>query len=253
MINRPGFIIFSLPRSGSTTLAGILSCHPQIRCAYEPFNPGSKSGRILAARAHDQPSFESALREICAQRNGIKHVWDYGLQVPSDERFRDKELLLCGAKVIFLTRRNRLRRLVSVAISMQARSWASTAKAREHNLGFTFTALDLETLQWALEAESAAVAEHRSLLMYSGVEFIDWWYEDLFGEEQTSGERLKKLAKLFSFLGFPMLDAGDRAEAQSRLDPLNGKVNSADTYRRIPNIMEVERRLGCDQTGWLFK
>ena len=37
------------------------------------------------------------------------------------------------------------------------------------------------------------------------------------------------------------------------LDPLGRRVNSHATYERIPNIEEVERRLGTDETGWLFR
>ena len=251
MIDGPRFIIFSLPRSGSTTLAGLLDCHPQIRCVNEPFNPANRV--TCAARAVDKPSFDAALREIWAEGNGIKHVWDFGLQISSTQRLQDRELLTSGAKVILLNRRNRLRRLVSVEISNQSGAWVSTSRARERNRSVAFKDLDIDTLQWALEAQNAAAAEHRSLLEHSGREFIECWYEDLFGEAKTARECMERLAEILSFLGLAMLDAKARAAAESLFDPRFGKVNSAEIYRRIPNIAEVERRLGSDEGGWLFR
>ena len=37
------------------------------------------------------------------------------------------------------------------------------------------------------------------------------------------------------------------------LNPETSKLNLIETYRRIPNIDEVERRFGSDEAGWLFK
>src|SRR5258708_1604666 len=33
------FLLFSMARTGSTTLRALLHCHPAVRCIHEPFNP----------------------------------------------------------------------------------------------------------------------------------------------------------------------------------------------------------------------
>ncbi len=47
------FLIFSLPRCGSTTLTRALNCYPGISCALEPFIPeylGERYGSIIAVK-----------------------------------------------------------------------------------------------------------------------------------------------------------------------------------------------------------
>jgi hypothetical protein len=41
------FLVFSLPRCGSTTLRRILNCHPRLRCLEEPFNPFNYDGKYI--------------------------------------------------------------------------------------------------------------------------------------------------------------------------------------------------------------
>jgi hypothetical protein len=73
----PRFLLFSLPRSGSTTLWRILRCHPNVRCAFEPFNKDSVLGQKYAIGIEDEASLEVTLSKIWQDHDGIKHVWDY--------------------------------------------------------------------------------------------------------------------------------------------------------------------------------
>ncbi len=245
-------IIFSLPRSGSTTLASILECDPGIRFAYEPFNPGQMRRRNCAEGLRDEASIGAALDGIWRTYDGIKHVWDHGIDLP-ECRLVDRYLLVQPrTKVIFLNRRNILRRLVSVAISTQTGSWSFTTAARERLRTAALQALDVGAINFELQKERAAIADYRTLLADSRREFIEWWYEDLFADGRSLDEQLQKLTELFSFLGLASFDVRTSPNVRSLLNPLNGRLNSTETYARIPNASEVERQLGSDETGWLF-
>jgi hypothetical protein len=67
------FIIFSLPRCGSTTLARALNCYPGIRCALEPFIPENRPPESGTFGSADD--LDAALTGIWAKHNGFKHVW----------------------------------------------------------------------------------------------------------------------------------------------------------------------------------
>src|ERR1700690_3290485 len=105
------FVIDSLPRTGSTTLARLLNCHPDIRCLIEPFHPLYHGHfHVMAMQAK---SVEPVLNLIRHRWNGIKHVWE----VRDDWPFRDhpelnEAVALNADRIICLERRNLLRRYV---------------------------------------------------------------------------------------------------------------------------------------------
>src|SRR5262245_30663058 len=107
------FLLFAMERTGSTTLGYVLNCHPSIRCVHEPFNPDCRSPAGDPA-PKNLALLESELKRLWGANNGIKHVW-----LPDGGPFRRgsnlNKRLLCrpGQRVLFLNRRNILRRLVS--------------------------------------------------------------------------------------------------------------------------------------------
>jgi hypothetical protein len=251
------FLIFSLSRSGSSTLADILRCHPQVRCAGEPFNPDTGPGRIYGRRVMNRAKLEATLSEIWKKYNGIKHVWNrwgYPFGKSPEKEVLNRHLLeVCNAKVIFLKRRNALRRLVSNEISQQTRKWQNAAGAREAHLRYHFRPVDIKHVRLVLEQEFEAIASYRETLVTRQIPFIDVWYEDIYGEEELLEPGPAKIREIISFLDLPQFDEARWARVMSLLDPHRTKVNSKETYRRIPNIDEVERVLGSEETGWLFR
>jgi sulfotransferase family protein len=251
------FLIFSLPRSGSSTLRDILQCHPQVRCAFEPFNSDTDLGKIYGRGIVNRATLEAALSELWKKHNGIKHVWNrfgYPFEKSPDKQLLNHHLLeVCNAKVIFLKRRNALKRIVSDELSHQSRVWRSSAGARKAHLRYDFRPLDIKRIQSSLRQEFEALASYRESLVYRRVPFIDLWYEDLYGEEESLKTGPAKIREIISFLGLSQFEERNWARVISLLDPLQTKVNSRETYLRIPNIDEVERVLGSEETGWLFR
>jgi hypothetical protein len=250
------FLIFSLSRSGSSSLRDILDCHPQVRCAFEPFNPSTRLGEKYGRSITDEATLEQALARVWEGYSGIKHVWNYNrlpFGAADNQRLNRHLLAVCNARVIYLKRRNVLRRIVSAEISHQSQQWSSNARARWQVRRSKFEPLDISWLRWQLEHEHAAIESFRGCLVRAQIPFFDLWYEDLFGEFDPPEGCLDKVQEIFSFLGLPELDAKRWTRAEGMLDPLQRRVNSKDSYDLIPNIREVEDLLGTDETGWLFR
>jgi len=247
-------LIFSLPRTGSSSLLKILNCHPRIVCGFEPLNPSTRLGRKFRFAIRDEAALERALAEVWKLYNGIKHVWNCnGLPFEHDGARLNHHLLeVAGARVLFLRRRNILRRIVSGEISRQSGQWSSDVLARRKIRRSNFEPIDIGGVQNQLERESAAIETYRESMIHARIPFFDLWYEDLFGEWDPVEGAEEKLDQIIEFLALPPFDARARARVRRLLDPLHGRVNSEASYERIPNIREVERLLGADDTGRLF-
>jgi LPS sulfotransferase NodH len=242
------FLLFSLPRCGSTTLMRILACHPEISCLPEPFNQ-DQSGRGYLDRVHDPGTLASTLGEIWAKHQGIKHVWH-----PSGWPFPDPvfNLLLLdqpNVTVLFLNRRNGLRRLLSWEIAVQTGIWHRDGPIPKRPLA----ALDLAALQTDLAAARTAAALCLSRLAANQARFEQLWYEDLFGLAAPLADRLGRVDELLRVLGYhPLTDTESRDQVAGLLDPNLNRVNDDGNYRRIPNITDIDAICGNDQVGRVF-
>lgn len=113
------FLLFSLSRCGSTNLMHSLNCHSDIHCLHEPFNP-DRLRRQYGSQVTDLASLRQVMAEIWRTHNGIKHVWEpSGWPFARHSTLNQCLLLEAEARVIFLRRRNTLRRIVSNHMSMQ--------------------------------------------------------------------------------------------------------------------------------------
>jgi Stf0 sulfotransferase len=253
-MRRPRFIIFSLSRCGSTTLMRALNCHPEIRCVDEPFNTydlANTYAGISSAQALD-----AALQALCTRFNAIKHVWHHsGWPFPPNSGLNERLLTGPGCKVLFMWRRNILRRAVSSQIGKQTGIWYAEDGAQRSRLRhFAFAPLDLAWIEWHVQHERARIADWMQLLADSNVEWLDLRYEDLYDDGLTPRQRWQKLEDIIAFLGFSEITDPDAIEVARRiLDPARTKLTSLEVYRRIPGIEEAERRFGSDETGWLLQ
>jgi hypothetical protein len=98
-----------------------------------------------------------------------------------------------------------------------------------------------------MEKVKADIARIRGMLRHS----VDLHYEHLFGTFLSLAERLDRFWEIAEYAGYEPVD-GAMGEIR-RLFSASSKVNDPETYRRIPNIDEIESELGSDEDGWLFK
>lgn len=248
------FLIYSLPRSGSTTLMELLNCSAEFRCAYEPFNPDNHQFGYQET-IHDLDSLDSALSDIRRNYNGVKHVWDaWGWPFEGGSSFNDR-LLTSFQKVLLLSRRNSLQRLVSCHISKETGIYAiSRDKDRRVLQKTEFAGLEVDQLEIQLQCERAQIQRCRKFLQDNAVSFMDLSYEDLFLDPAGVPSQIERVNSVIEFLGGePLTRQNEIARMATLLDPGKRKMNSTGTYRRIPDILEIEKRFGSDETGWLFK
>ena len=249
------FIIFSLARTGSTTLIRMLNCRQGVRCVFEPFNTRNADPRLSQCnpmrRQHGLAYTVNWLWTMC---NGFKHVWRWdGWPFLDDPDLNRQVLVGLGARVILLQRRNRLRRAISVQISDQMQLWTpNTAeefrRIREHK----FQALDLAKLREEIDGAAAAMDWARRELVAAGVSWRAAAYEDFFEPAADPTPRLEAVQSLLEFLDVGRATERERVAMRTLLNPALTGFQNAAAYSRIPNIDEVERALGGAATGFVF-
>jgi LPS sulfotransferase NodH len=249
------FLVFSLPRCGSTTLRRLLNCHSRVRCFEEPFNPFNYDGKYLWS-VTDGAKLDETLQDIWRTHNGIKHTWDLdGWPFTSNRALNALLLLHPNHKVLYLRRRNLLRRLVSFHISNQTHVWGVFNDHDKRRVeDSSFGPMNIDDTRRRLDEEVRLTSYHRQLMVDSGSTFMDLWYEDLYNPATTVQRRIDILNQLFIFLGeTPLAGGSASAQAAQLFDASANKLNSVSTYCRIPGIAEVEKQCGSDATGWLFE
>jgi LPS sulfotransferase NodH len=251
------FILYSPQRTGSTTLACLLDCHPGVRCALEPFNPGyTGPAAYLCQLLRQTQGIDAAIRSLWETFNGCKHIWHAdGWPFRDDPTLNHRLLVSCSASIILLQRKNLLRRAISGQISAQIGIWVPSSKEdwrliREHH----FTALDIGQLRADIASERAEHDRVCALAAASGKPWIEVSYEDFFADGLPMERQLEAVQALFAFLGIDRVTDEARLAKMRRLfDPAYTGFQNAASYRKIPNIAEVERELGSVETGFVFE
>lgn len=247
------FILFSLARCGSTTLMRVLNCHPDIRCIAEPFN-AKHIHRQYWERVKDSASLDDTLEEIWKTYNGIKHIWD-ARTWPFEPSLNEHLLLRPDHRVLFLNRRNSLRRLVSLQLSEQTDVWHMfTESDRKRVTEWQFKPINADMLGVSLYIEKQVLHRYRKLLAEKRRDFLELWYEDLYNPLLGAKQRLERLNQILTFLRLDRIADGQTASEMNQLfDPGNTGFNSRAIYSKVPGIEEIEARFGSDETGWLFE
>lgn len=230
-----------------------LNCYPGVRCMLEPFTPANMSSTYSGVSS--AAGLGEALTDIFRRYNGIKHVWH-----PDGWPFREapelnRRLLVGeGLRIIFLNRRNSLRRVVSVEMSKQTGVWGSfTAEDRQRVRAFRYEPLRVEKLRHELRVGAAGLVSLTGVLEQARAHVLELWYEDLFGAEVSLAERVACLGRVYAFLrGSAAGPAADPTQLRDLLDSSSTQLNTTETYRLIPNASDIELRLGSDVSGWLF-
>jgi hypothetical protein len=248
------FVVLSMPRSGSTTLARLLNCHARIRCLHEPFHPHRFGGRFHAFAVHR--SVHETLAVIWEKWNAIKHVWDLeGFPFAERAELNDQIVTAATCKVVLVVRRNILRRIVSNHLSRQTHTWIGPRETFISRLATTAVApLDPAVVRAHIRAESAALAAKIRFLADHHVACHRVDYEDLFSVRSTPDDQRMIVNSILSFLGFEAVEEGRFVESWlQHLDPARHQWATPDVYRRIPDIDVLEEAVGDDVTGWLFR
>jgi hypothetical protein len=248
------FIIFAHARSGSNSLAYILGLHPLIKIAIEPLNvlvPNKDITIEDKLKVKDEKSLKEILKKIGESYNSFKTLSD---------KYEIDELLLKNKnyKIIFLKRKNLLKTAVSHFVSKQTDIWfcdeKSISSGREKIKNHNFNPVSVEFLEREIKYLKNSTSAYRNLMLSSETNFLEVNYEDLFEDGVKIDEKLKKINEIFEFLGYQKITKDEDLEKIKKiLDPENRKINNTQTYQAIPNILDIEEKLGSIETGFLFK
>ena len=250
------FIIFAQERTGSSTLLLLLNCHPAVKCLFEPFSPGNTSPYAAHCDTlRNTHGLEAAILWLFRGCNAFKHVWKRSgwpfENAPDDNR----RILLCGATIIFLSRKNALRRAISSQISEQMGVWVRSSNIDSERIrAHQFQPLDIPRLRNEIAGSQKLLAEYRAALSAGSIPWREWTYEDFFASAMSLDARMHAVQNVLAFLGLPPVSEPDRlAKMHGFLDPTATGFQNEQAYNKIPNIQEVEKELGNDQTGFIFK
>jgi hypothetical protein len=249
------YIIFSLARTGSTTLLRLLNCRQGIRCFFEPFNPDNREPRLAPCRGMViEKGLAPTVQWLWTGCNGFKHVWKPGGWPFLENPDLNRQLLVeVGARIVLLHRRNALRRAISIQISEQMQLWTpSTAeefrRIREHH----FRALDIPALRVEMQSAQEELDGARQHLKNANISWREITYEDFFEPRLSIDARLEAVQSLLEFLEAGRATDRELIAMRTYLNPAVTGFQNVDSYTKIPNIHEVERALGSAQSGFVF-
>jgi len=92
--------------------------------------------------------------------------------------------------------------------------------------------------------------DYKNYIVKNKIELYELIYEDLY--EGTKEKKKKIIKEIIKFLGYSNPDDNTLKEMLEVVSPKR-KISSKEKYLKIPNIKEVEEKLGNDKTGYLFK
>jgi hypothetical protein len=253
----PNFLLFAHSRTGSTTLQRILETHPQVRMLGEPFNPmtpkNNPAGRYnYLYETDDEETLRRCLDAMFHHYTGVRHLMPgrppEGRVKPWDIERINRQILRRPLRRILLTRRNRLQSRVSATLSLQTRVWQRDEGSHER----AFEPLDIDDLALQIRWLREDVEQYRDFMRENDLAFFEVAYEDLFAPEITEAEQLARIRELFDYLGASEPDDSVWRRIRELLDPGRSKLNTDETYRLIPNVEEIEAKLGGPEDGHLL-
>lgn len=248
------FLILSLPRCGSTSLVRLLNCHERIHCLIEPFHPKRYGGRFYAL-ARDEGSLDGALKILWTKWNGVKHVWESSGWPFIDRPTLNDKIALASKKIIFLMRRNLLRRFVSNYICRYTQYWIGAKDEFHARLNqIQLSPLDPALVLAQIRRDRDAVEQRLRFIAGHGIQTQCLYYEDFYRPDASTQEQLELINSLFGFLEFDpiTLEFFVRSCGQ-HFSIADNQWASPEVYRRIPAIDQIENEVGSEETGWLFR
>ncbi|KAJ4755288.1 Sulfotransferase [Rhynchospora pubera] len=230
------FVILSMQRSGSGWFETLLNSHPNISSNGEIFSIPQRRGNLSIIfntldTVYNLDWFSSAAKNECTAAYGLKWMLNQGVS-----RYQ-KEILSYfkakGVSVIFLFRRNLLRRLISVLANdydRQAKQLNGTHKAHVHSreeaeiLAKFKPKLRTSSLIPNLQFMERTIAE--SLHNFSSIRHMVLYYEDIINNH-------KELKKVQEFLKVPVRELASR----------HVKIHTRPLPQQVENWGEVQETL----------
>ncbi|VAH18961.1 unnamed protein product [Triticum turgidum subsp. durum] len=239
------FVIVSMQRSGSGWFETLLNSHPNVSSNGEIFSVRERREDIVSTlwtldKLYDLDWRTSAAKNECTAAFGLKWMLNQGLMDYPDEIV--DYLIKKGVMVIFLFRRNTLRRLVSVLANdydRKTKQLNGTHKAHVHSqeeaeiLARFKPDLDVSSLIPSMR--SAEQSMDACLRRFRATRHMILYYEDVIRDDNA-------LSRVQEFLGLPVRSLSSR-HVKIHTSPLPDLVDNWEDVRRTLKPTEFARLL----------
>jgi hypothetical protein len=245
------FIILSLGRSGSTSLASLINALYPGSVMLEPFNSSLYNGHYHKL-AYDRGIADS-LYAIGAKHRGVKHVLSpNGWPFPKEPQFNLNILSAPGIRFLLLVRNNLLQRIVSNEMAKSSQLWRISSIDESKRLAANkFPCIDLSLIERRLVKDRVFVDATRQALSFNqNSKWFEVSFESLFSNETEDASKISTLHSLLNFL-----ELTPQGKTDGELLYLLRKDSigvSSRAYHAVPNILEIESKFGSPVTGFLF-
>lgn len=243
------FVIVSTQRSGSGWVEALLNSHPNVSSNGEVFSMRERRQNLSSVlgtldRLYGMDWLTSAAKNECTAAFGFKWMLNQGLM----ENHRDivNYLNRKGAMVVFLFRRNTLRRLISVVANnydRRARQLNGVHKSHVHSkeeaevLARFRPELDAPALIPSIRTAQRAV--RACLRRFGSTRHMVLYYEDVVRDSR------KALSRVQEFLGVPARELSSK-HVKIHTRPLPDLVGNWEEVRRTLSGTEYSRFIDDD-------
>lgn len=234
------FVIFAHARSGSTSLARLLGESKDVVMAIEPFHPGFNSWnpgeKDYSKLIVDKQTMNQAIDDLFSRYTAIK-VLNYQLDEELYfELLRRKEL-----KIVFLTRKNLLEAAISNLIAVQTAIWHKD-EIKKHGVGSygRLKPISVKEIKGIVDYTNSMNNMYRKFLLKNRKGgFLDLVYEELYSTNAI--DNLENISKICKFIdvALPTTEA-----INTYMQPSKSKINASNVYAKLPNLKEIEAKLG---------
>lgn len=245
-VNKTNGAILTFSRCGSTTLSSVLSINKHIRLLGEPFHlPEEKPFSHYNAKARDLKSFDDSLAELLSDFNIIQHKFansylEWNLKIIGNDNL----------PILLLYRKNALKREISKIISSKVKSWDHH---KDPVLDKKFEPFSIEKIKRGMDFYKYRLRFYREKIMDLKPNYMELAYEDLYSKGHTFEDKMKVIRQITDHFGFGDIYYPKYIQKTRKYLNASRKKNSGDTYNQIPNIDDIEKKLGSPENGYLFK
>ncbi|KAL9244180.1 hypothetical protein vseg_017983 [Gypsophila vaccaria] len=243
------FAILSMQRSGSGWFETMLNSHINVSSNGEIFSVKERRSNVSTIiktldQVYNLDWFSSASKNECSAAVGLKWMLNQGLMANHEDivKYMNEK----GVSVIFLLRRNLLRRMVSVmanSYDRNAKLLNGTHKSHVHSpieaqlLASYKPKINVTELRHKLKVEEMKIT--KALEFFNTTRHTIIYYEDLIAN------RTEKLLKVQEFLRLPYRNLTSR-QVKIHRGPLSSQVENWDDIKSMLNGTSYENFLRAD-------
>ena len=227
------FIIFAHARSGSTTLANVLSHSKDVQISIEPFHPKYNSWnpeeRNYFEFIKDTSTLDMALEELFRKYNGLK-ILNYQFEESIYLHLLEKK----NIKIILLSRKRMIDAVISRMIAGQTSIWQKD-DTKSFDVFDNLKPVDIDEAKELLDYLHELDEVYRNFLLKNRkADTLEVYYEELFFEDHL--KNIEAIRKIVTFLG---VEKPNDQVIKYLMLPSKSKKNQQNLYNKLPNIKEL--------------